>query len=105
MQKSRPWAAMVAVVVLAALVVLSGCQGAVGPAGRGLAPAGPSLDRLERLVHPGTTDNATPTLKTPIPPVYLALGGTGAKTEIRNCSQCAFHGRRESEPRFRGRAR
>ena len=33
MKKSRPWAAMFAVVVLAALVVLSGCQGAVGPKG------------------------------------------------------------------------
>ena len=80
MQKSRPWAAMVAVVVLAALVVLSGCQGAVGPAGAAGAagPAGPA-GTTGTTGTPGTTDNAPPTLKTPIPTVYLALGGTGAK--------------------------
>ena len=80
MQKSRPWAAMVAVVVLAALVVLSGCQGAVGKAGPA-GPAGPAGEpgTTGTTGTSGTTDNAPPTLKTPIPPVYLALGGTGVK--------------------------
>ena len=77
MQKSRPWAAMFAVVVLAALVVLSGCQGAVGKAG----PAGPAGEpgTTGTTGTPGTTDNAPPTLKTPFETVYLALGGTGVK--------------------------
>ena len=69
---------MFAVVVLAALVVLSGCQGAVGKAG----PAGPAGEpgTTGTTGTPGTTDNAPPTLKTPFKTVYLALGGTGVKT-------------------------
>ena len=78
MKKSRPWAALFAVVVLAALVVLSGCQGAVGPAGEDGAagpagPAGPAGDPGA----PGTSDNMLP-VATAIPTVYLALNGTTA---------------------------
>ena len=73
MQKSRPWAAMFAVVVLAALVVLSGCQGAVGKTG----PAGPAGESgtTGTTGTPGTTDNMSP-VATAIPTVYLALNGT-----------------------------
>ena len=92
---------MTMALVVAALVVLSGCQEAVGKAG----PAGPAGPAGEpgTTGTPGTTDNAPPTLKTPFKTVYLALGGTGAKkTSDQIDSQCAFHGRRVSEPRFQG---
>ena len=72
MKKSRPWAAMFAVVVLAALVVLSGCQGAIGKAGEegDAGPAGPA----GTPGTPSTTDNAAPTAKA-IETQYLVLGG------------------------------
>ena len=70
MQKSRPWAATFAVVVLAALVVLSGCQGAVGPAGKD------GVDGTAGTAGtPGTTDNAGPTASGTIETQYLVIGG------------------------------
>ena len=72
MKKSRPWAALFAVVVLAALVVLSGCQGAVGPAGKDGVDG--TAGTAGTAGTPGTTDNAAPTAGT-IPTQYLVVGG------------------------------
>ena len=73
MKKSRPWAALFAVVVLAALVVLSGCQGAVGPAGKD------GVDGTAGTAGtPGTTDNAGPTASGTIPKQYLMVDGEAA---------------------------
>jgi hypothetical protein len=65
------------IAVLAVVIAMVACQGPAGPAGAkgdsgtmgAAGPQGPS----------GTTDNSSPMLKKPIPVVYLALTGSGAK--------------------------
>ena len=82
MKKSRPWAALFAVVVLAALVVLSGCQGAVGPAGKDGADGKDGVSGTDGTAGtPGTTDNASP-VATVIPTVYLAMNGIVAPAPV-----------------------